>query len=118
MCFWTHYTGHFLKIVVNRKKNCRYNESGKEDELENCRQQMSRLERKAKKYDDERERLAEDINAINKDVATQKVFFDHYQGYCFFFTFDQQYVTQVIFFTGAPKRIGGQPETEKETEGN
>ena len=35
---------------------------------------MERLERKAKKYDDERESLAENINAINKDIATQKVY--------------------------------------------
>ena len=52
----------------------RYNESGKESDLEKCQEQMERLERKAKKYDDERESLAENINAINKDIATQKVY--------------------------------------------
>ena len=35
---------------------------------------MERLERKAKKYYDERESLAENIKAINKDIATQKVY--------------------------------------------
>ena len=42
--------------------------------MEKCQEQMERLERKAKKYDDERESLAENINAINKDIATQKVY--------------------------------------------
>ena len=51
----------------------RYNESGKEDELEKCKEQMNRLERKAQKYDDESKRLSEDIDAIKNDLATQKV---------------------------------------------
>ena len=62
----------------------RYNESGKENDLEKCQEQMERLERKAKKYYDERESLAENINAINKDIATQKVYTQNNIGFNIF----------------------------------
>ena len=60
---------------------------------------MERLERKAKKYDDESKNLAENINAINKDMASQKVD-THYSieynmppGVLFFFCFFFQWMT-------------------------
>ncbi len=52
-----------------------YVESRREEQLDRTRQQMEKLEQKAKKHDDDRARLRANIDAVKEDLAKQEAGF-------------------------------------------